>query len=71
MRDWLLSARQKSGMTQREVADKLELSESYYSYIENGERQKKMDMALVSKFSVVFGIPLSEIVEMEQKWLKG
>lgn len=65
MRDWLLSARKEKGMTQQEVAKKLDISEAYYSYIESGDRQKKMDISLASKLSVMFGIPLDEIVEKE------
>ena len=66
MRDWLLAARKKNGMTQHEVAAKLDLSDGYYSYIESGDRQKKMDLALAAKLSVVFGIPVEEIVELEK-----
>lgn len=66
MRDWLLTERKKKGLTQLEVAKKLDISESYYNYIEAGERQKKMDVALASKLSVVFGIPLEKIVELER-----
>lgn len=65
MRDWLLAARKSRGMTQLEVANKLDISEAYYSYIESNDRQKKMDITLVSKLSVVFGIPIERIVEME------
>lgn len=65
MRDWLLSARKEKGMTQQEVAKKLDISEAYYSYIESGDRQKKMDISLASKLSVMFEIPLDEIVEKE------
>jgi transcriptional regulator with XRE-family HTH domain len=65
MREWLLAERKKAGMTQLEVAKKLDISEAYYSYIESGDRQKKMDVTLVAKLSVVFGIPVSQIVDME------
>ena len=65
MRDWLMKIREEHGMTQLEVAKKLDISESYYSYIESGERQKKMDIALASKLSVVFSVPIERIVELE------
>ena len=65
MRDWLVSERKKKGLTQLEVAEKLDISEAYYSYIESGERQQKMDLYLASKLSVVFGIPIERIVELE------
>lgn len=66
MREWLFEARKKQNMTQLEVAKKLDISEGYYSYIESGVRQKKMDVALASKLSVVFGIPLERIIELER-----
>lgn len=65
MRDWLAEERKKRGMTQREVADKLDISESYYNYIESGERQKNMDLAVASKLSVVFGMTIEEIIAKE------
>lgn len=65
MRDWLSSVRIEKGMTQQEVAKQLDISESYYSYIESGDRQKKMNIALVAKLSVVFQIPIERIIELE------
>lgn len=67
MRDWLASTRKEKGMTQLEVANQLDISESYYNYIENGDRQKKMDVALAAKLSVVFGIPVTKIIELENE----
>ena len=67
MRKWLLEARKSKGWTQLEVAEKLNISEAYFSYIENGTRQKKMDISLAAKLSVVFDIPVEKIVEMEEK----
>ena len=65
MRDWLKEKRKEKGMTAKEVSDKLNISESYYSYIESGERQKKMDVTLVQKLSTVLDIPVEEIVTAE------
>ena len=66
MRDWLLNARRERGLTQLDVAKKLDISEAYFNYIENGERQKKMDIALASKLSMILDIPLAEIIEFEK-----
>lgn len=38
MRKNLKEARQKAGMTQKEVAEYLEISERYYQHIEAGQR---------------------------------
>lgn len=66
MRDWLLNARKERELTQLDVAKRLDISEAYFNYIENGERQKKMDIALASKLSVILDIPLAEIIEFEK-----
>lgn len=67
MREWLAEERKKRGMTQLEVANEIGISEGYYSYIESGERQKKMDIIIATKLSVVFGIPVDRIVELEKE----
>ena len=66
MRECLYEARTRQGMTQRDVASSLGISEAYYCYIENAERQKTMDIALVAKLSDVLKIPVVDIVEMEK-----
>lgn len=50
-----------------QMAQMLDITESYYSLIEAGERQKKMDMMLASKLSVIFGIPIEEIANYERR----
>lgn len=67
MRDWLKEARLKNGLTMKELADKLSLSESYYNYIEKGMRQKDMDLSLVSGISKALGVPLKKILIEEEK----
>ena len=66
MREWLLNARKESGKTQVEVARELDITEAYYSFIENGQRQKKMEITLATKLSAIFGIPLQKIAEFEK-----
>ena len=41
MREWLKNSRKEKGITMSELASKLDISESYYCLIENGERQKR------------------------------
>ena len=65
MRAWLRELRMERGLTMKAVADKLGISESYYCEIENGNRQKKMDLMLASGLSVILGIPVAEIVKKE------
>jgi putative transcriptional regulator len=45
MRVWLKKIRENKGMTQRDLSLKLDISESYYSLIENGERRPSPEVA--------------------------
>lgn len=65
MREWLKALRNEKRMTMKEVGAKLGISESYYCAIENGERQKKMDMMVVSGLASAFEVPVADIVRME------
>jgi len=66
MRTWLEDLRNKKGFTMKQMGEALDISESYYCHIENGVRQKDMDITLVSKLSSVLSISISEIFEFEQ-----
>lgn len=65
MRDWLKEKRTERGMTMAEMAKRLDLSESYYSKIESGDRQRKMDIRLVSKLCKILDISIEEIISKE------
>lgn len=65
MREWLRVLRNNQGFTMKEMGKKLGISESYYCAIENGERQKRMDMLLASGLATIFEIPISKIVALE------
>lgn len=65
MREWMEKTRKERKMTMKDIAKKLDISESYYSMIEKGERQAKLDIALASKLSVAFGVSLEFIVRQE------
>lgn len=66
MRVWLRDLRTKHGYTMKELGLKLGISESYYCAIENGERQKKMDMILASGIATIFQIPVAKVVSLEK-----
>ena len=70
MRLWLKEARTNKGLTMKDIASKLGISESYYCAIENGERQKNMDLTLVSGLSTALGISVSRIVKYEKEVVK-
>ena len=39
MREYLISLRTEKGLTQKQIAQKLDISESYYNQIEKGEKR--------------------------------
>lgn len=63
MREWLIKLRGSS--TQGDIAKKLGISQQYYSYIENGERQRKMDIQICEKIAEVFNISVSDVIKYE------
>lgn len=67
MRAWLKENRDKKGLTMKEMAEKLGISEGYYSYIEAGERQKKMEITLAAKLADIFHLKIQQIVEYESQ----
>ena len=66
MREWLKSARLDRGFTMKKMADELHISESYYCAIENGYRQKDMDISLAEKIHDSLGIPVKQILKFER-----
>lgn len=65
MRKWLKEKRIEKGLTMAQLAEKLLITESYYSLIEAGERQKKMDVVIVVRLSKALDIPITDIIIME------
>jgi len=66
MRDYLVRLREQRNETQQDVADAIGISRQYYSMIEDGSRQKRMDVMLVGLLANHFGVAMTEIIEMEQ-----
>lgn len=67
MRSWLKEAREKNGITMAEMAQELDISLGYYSLIESGKRQQKMDVTLLTKISSVLGVQLADAASFEAK----
>lgn len=65
VREYLVKAREKAGLTQQDVANRIGISRQYYQMVEQGERQRKMDLSLAGGLSAVLNIPITEIVRME------
>lgn len=69
MREWLKEMRVQRHLTMKQMAVSLGISESYYCSIENGERQKRMDMVLVAGIASALRVPLAEIAQNEIAYL--
>lgn len=67
VRDWLKEKRIGKNLTQDQMAEQLGISLSYYNLIENGERQKKMDLSIANQLSVILGMTLMQIIEKESE----
>lgn len=65
VREYLIEAREKAGLTQQDVANRIGISRQYYQMVETGERQKRMDLSIAGSLSVVLNIPIAEIVQRE------
>lgn len=63
---WLKEAREKSQLTMKQLAEKLDISEGYYCEIENGNRQKSMDISVAIKLSDILNMPIIEILNAEE-----
>ena len=66
MREYLKAMRSERGLTLQNIADKLGITKQYYRLIENGERQKNMDITLACKIADGMGVSLADIVENER-----
>lgn len=65
MREWLVEMRNSLGLTLKEMGAALNISESYYLLIEQGKRQKRMDITLIKQLSQVSGKSMEEIIKLE------
>lgn len=66
LREYLVGLREQRNESQQDVADALGISRQYYCMIENGDRQKRMDLMLITGIANHFGVSVSEIVSLEQ-----
>jgi len=71
MRKYLKQLRDNKGMSQHSVADSLGCYQSYYSAIENGNRQRDMSYSMMEKLAAVFDVPIQTIIDAEAKYKIG
>ena len=65
MRNYLVTLRKEKGLTQKQLAQKLDISESYYNQIENGERQKRMDITIIDRLSSALDVSVATLINYE------
>lgn len=68
MREYLVGLREECGLSQQDVSKTLNISSQYYSMIERGERQPKMEITLAVQLSNIFNISVQKFIEMEQEY---
>lgn len=71
MRAWLRDLRKKKGLTMKSVAATLNISEGYYCAIENGDRQKRMDAAMICGLAKAFEVEPAKILQCESQYMEG
>lgn len=62
MRKHLRTLRIAKGMTMKQTAAELDISESYYSLIESGNRQQVLKVDMLVKLSKVLGCTIDELL---------
>lgn len=66
MREYLKNLRIKKKEKQEAVALALNMSQNHYSQIENGIKQKDMNLSLLIKLSDYFEVDLDYLIEQEK-----
>lgn len=66
-RMYLQKLREQRNETQQDVANALGISRQYYAMIEDGSRQKRMDILLVSRIADHFDMAVSDVIALEKE----
>lgn len=64
-RVYLIDLRNKKGLTQLDVSKSMGISESYYNLIEQGQRQKNMNIVILYGLSKALKVPVNTLVDKE------
>lgn len=68
LREYLVEMRNKIGMSQQDVAERMGISRQYYQMIETGERQKHLDLSLAGGLAALFGVSIMDIEHCETQY---
>ena len=64
-RVYLIDLRDKKGLTQLDISKSMGISESYYNLIEQGQRQKNMNIVILYGLSKALKVPVNTLVDKE------
>ncbi|WP_294387338.1 helix-turn-helix transcriptional regulator [uncultured Ruminococcus sp.] len=64
-RVYLIDLRNKKGLTQLDISKSMGISESYYNLIEQGQRQKNMNIVILYGLSKALKVPVNTLVDKE------
>lgn len=70
MREYLIQARAKAGLTQTQAAKKLLISQNYLSDIETGKRQKDLKLNVLKGCAKIYEVPLDTLIFGESEYQK-
>lgn len=65
MRVWLNDLRKERGLTLRELGERIGITEGYMSFIEAGQKKKRMDIRTLALIADATGASLYELVTKE------
>lgn len=65
MREWLKQKRREAGLTCSQMAERLDMSEVYYSFIENNRRQQNMNVAMAIRLAKALNLDPMDVIRWE------
>ena len=71
MRKYLVELRNAHKLSQKEVAQKMLISQNYLSLIELGDRQEDLKLSTLKGFAKVYGVDISSLIEQESAYQKN
>lgn len=65
MREWLKQKRKEAGLTCSQMAERLNMSEIYFSFIENGHRQQDMSISMAVRIAKALNLDPMDVIRWE------
>lgn len=67
MREWLKQKRKEAGLTCSQMAERLNMSEIYYSFIENNHRQQNMNVGMAIRLAEALKLDPMQVIRWEMQ----